>query len=165
LIANSSGKWIRSGKGRGVRERVVPDGATYERGLDVEDDSVADLVRSRPRIWESTLPRHVQKDPETSLTWTLKDELVKRGKVYYAKPDPPPAGRSTLRASEEACAEPCPVLPIELQRLTASEQSVGAGVRGLHGTRPRVIGRSEHEVWSRTRDLASNRRAWSFFTH
>jgi hypothetical protein len=27
----------------------------------------------------------VQKDPETSLTWTLKDQLVRRGKVYYAK--------------------------------------------------------------------------------
>ena len=31
------------------------------------------------------LPRHVQKDPEASLTWTLKDELVARGRVYYAK--------------------------------------------------------------------------------
>jgi hypothetical protein len=31
------------------------------------------------------LPRNVQKDPEASLTWVLKDELVGRGKVYYAK--------------------------------------------------------------------------------
>jgi hypothetical protein len=31
------------------------------------------------------MPRNVQKDPETSLTWLLKDELVRRGKVYYAK--------------------------------------------------------------------------------
>jgi hypothetical protein len=31
------------------------------------------------------LPRNVQKDSETSLTWVLKDELVRRGKVYYAK--------------------------------------------------------------------------------
>ena len=30
-------------------------------------------------------PRHVQKDPEMSLTWTLKDEVMRRGKVYYAK--------------------------------------------------------------------------------
>lgn len=30
-------------------------------------------------------PRNVQKDPETSLTWTIKDELVRRGRVYYAK--------------------------------------------------------------------------------
>ena len=34
---------------------------------------------------DAVLPRQVQKDPETSLTWELKDELVRRGKVYYAK--------------------------------------------------------------------------------
>ena len=34
---------------------------------------------------DAVRPRNVQKDPEASLTWRLKDELVKRGKVYYAK--------------------------------------------------------------------------------
>ena len=34
---------------------------------------------------DAVLPRNVQTDPETSLTWELKDELVRRGKVYYAK--------------------------------------------------------------------------------
>jgi hypothetical protein len=34
---------------------------------------------------DAVLPRNVQKDPETSLTWVLKDEIVRRGKVYYAK--------------------------------------------------------------------------------
>src|SRR5262245_1931293 len=34
---------------------------------------------------DAVLPRQVQKDPETSLTWTLKDELVRRGRVYYGK--------------------------------------------------------------------------------
>jgi hypothetical protein len=34
---------------------------------------------------DAVMPRNVQKDPEASLTWVLKDELVKRGKVYYAK--------------------------------------------------------------------------------
>jgi hypothetical protein len=34
---------------------------------------------------DAVLPRNVQTDSETSLTWSLKDELVKRGKVYYAK--------------------------------------------------------------------------------
>lgn len=34
---------------------------------------------------DAVLPRQVQKDPEASLTWTLKDELVRRGRVYYAK--------------------------------------------------------------------------------
>jgi hypothetical protein len=34
---------------------------------------------------DAVLPRHVQKDSETSLTWQIKDELVRRGNVYYAK--------------------------------------------------------------------------------
>jgi hypothetical protein len=31
------------------------------------------------------MPRNVQKDPETSLTWRLKDDIVRRGRIYYAK--------------------------------------------------------------------------------
>jgi hypothetical protein len=34
---------------------------------------------------DAVMPRNVQTDPETSLTWELKDEIVRRGKVYYAK--------------------------------------------------------------------------------
>jgi hypothetical protein len=34
---------------------------------------------------DAVLPHNVQKDPESSLTWTLKDDLIRRGKVYYAK--------------------------------------------------------------------------------
>jgi hypothetical protein len=34
---------------------------------------------------DAVMPRHVQKDPESSLTWQIKDELVRRGNVYYAK--------------------------------------------------------------------------------
>jgi hypothetical protein len=34
---------------------------------------------------DAVLPRNLQKDPEASLTWVLKDEIVGRGKVYYAK--------------------------------------------------------------------------------
>jgi len=34
---------------------------------------------------DAVMPRNVQKDPEASLTWTLKDELVRRGRIYYAK--------------------------------------------------------------------------------
>jgi len=34
---------------------------------------------------DAVMPRNVQKDPEASLTWVLKDELLKRGRVYYAK--------------------------------------------------------------------------------
>ena len=34
---------------------------------------------------DAVMPRNVQKDPEASLTWTLKDEIFGRGRVYYAK--------------------------------------------------------------------------------
>ena len=34
---------------------------------------------------DAVMPRNVQTDPEASLTWVLKDELVRRGRVYYAK--------------------------------------------------------------------------------
>src|SRR2546423_1370893 len=34
---------------------------------------------------DAVMPRNVQKDPETSHTWTLKDEVLRRGRVYYGK--------------------------------------------------------------------------------
>ncbi len=34
---------------------------------------------------DAVMPRNVQKDPEASLTWLLKDDVVRRGKVYYGK--------------------------------------------------------------------------------
>ena len=34
---------------------------------------------------DAIMPRNVQKDPEASHTWLLKDEIVRRGKVYYGK--------------------------------------------------------------------------------
>lgn len=53
---------------------------------------LADARRPGPSLYvavcgrrDAVMPRHVQKDPEASLTWTLKDELVRRGKVYYGK--------------------------------------------------------------------------------
>ena len=53
---------------------------------------LTDSRRSEPSLYvavcgrrDAVLPRHVQKDLETSLTWTLKDEIIKRGRVYYAK--------------------------------------------------------------------------------
>jgi hypothetical protein len=44
---------------------------------------------------DAILPRQVQKDPETSLTWQLKDQILQRGRVYYAKLS---RGRSTFVA-------------------------------------------------------------------
>ncbi len=34
---------------------------------------------------DAHMPRNVQKDPEASRAWVLKDEVMARGKVYYAK--------------------------------------------------------------------------------
>ena len=34
---------------------------------------------------DAVMPRNVQKDREASLAWVLKDEIVARGHVYYAK--------------------------------------------------------------------------------
>jgi hypothetical protein len=53
---------------------------------------LADSRRPGPSLYvavcgrrDAVMPRHVQKDPEASLTWQLKDELVRRGRVYYGK--------------------------------------------------------------------------------
>jgi hypothetical protein len=53
---------------------------------------LADSRRPGPSLYvavcgrrDAVLPRQVQKDPETSLTWRLKDEIVRRGKIYYGK--------------------------------------------------------------------------------
>ncbi len=34
---------------------------------------------------DAVMPRHVQKDEEASRTWVLKDEIIARGQMYYAK--------------------------------------------------------------------------------
>jgi len=34
---------------------------------------------------DAHMPRNVQKDPESKLTWTIKDEVIRRGRVYYGK--------------------------------------------------------------------------------
>jgi hypothetical protein len=54
--------------------------------------SLTDSRRPGPSLYvavcgrrDAVLPRNVQTDHETSLTWQLKDEMVRRGRVYYAK--------------------------------------------------------------------------------
>src|SRR6185503_5326889 len=34
---------------------------------------------------DAHMPRNVQKDPESRLAWTIKDEAIRRGRVYYGK--------------------------------------------------------------------------------
>src|SRR5215831_9366334 len=53
---------------------------------------LTDVRRPGPSLYvavcgrrDAVMPRNVQKDSEASLTWVLKDELVARGHLYYAK--------------------------------------------------------------------------------
>ena len=74
--------------------RAVSSAGAAERFID-EAGFVACLTDARrpgPSLYvavcgrrDAVMPRNVQKDPESSATWLLKDELVQRGKVYYAK--------------------------------------------------------------------------------
>ncbi|REJ79227.1 MAG: hypothetical protein DWQ47_00335 [Acidobacteria bacterium] len=34
---------------------------------------------------DAHMPKNVQKDPEVSMAWNLKDDVMRRGKVYYSK--------------------------------------------------------------------------------
>ncbi|HZI19223.1 MAG TPA: hypothetical protein VEY09_11555 [Pyrinomonadaceae bacterium] len=72
----------------------VEDAAGAERF--VEDvgfcAAMTDARRPGPSLYvavcgrrDAHMPRNVQKDPEASATWLLKDELMRRGRVYYAK--------------------------------------------------------------------------------
>src|SRR5436190_3767000 len=71
-----------------------------ERALDAERfieevgfaNTLTDTRRAGPSLYISvcgrrdvSLPRNVQKNEETRLTWYLKDEVMRRGRVYYAK--------------------------------------------------------------------------------
>ena len=78
------------------RDAVRQVSTAFEAERFIEDVGFAacltDCRRPGPSLYvavcgrrDAVLPRNVQKDSETSLTWQLKDELIRRGKVYYAK--------------------------------------------------------------------------------
>src|SRR5918999_1009194 len=55
-------------------------------------NTLTDTRRAGPSLYiavcgrrDVSLPGNVQKDEETRLTWYLKDEVMRRGRVYYAK--------------------------------------------------------------------------------
>ena len=82
------GRWRREGA------RQVETAADAERFVE-QAGFAACLTDSRkdgPSLYvavcgrrDAVMPRNVQKDPEASLTWVIKDEVIKRGKVYYGK--------------------------------------------------------------------------------
>src|SRR6266487_3325931 len=75
-------------------ERKIEDVYSAERFIeDVGFCSVlTDSRRPGPSLYvavcgrrDAHMPRNVQKDPESSLAWTIKDEVIRRGRVYYGK--------------------------------------------------------------------------------
>lgn len=81
-------RWCREGM------RAVETAADAERFIDRAGFAACllDSRRPGPSLYiavcgrrDAVKPRNVQTDPETSLTWQLKDELMRRGRVYYAK--------------------------------------------------------------------------------
>jgi hypothetical protein len=81
-------RWRREGEGQ------VQTAVQAERFID-QVGFAACLLDSRrpgPSLYvavcgrrDAVMPRNVQKDPESSHTWMLKDEILRRGRVYYGK--------------------------------------------------------------------------------
>jgi hypothetical protein len=75
-------------------EFQIDDVLTAERFIESVGfcSAMTDSRRPGPSLYiavcgrrDAHMPRNVQKDPEARLTWTLKDELARRGRVYYGK--------------------------------------------------------------------------------
>jgi len=80
--------WAREPEGR------VEDAAAAERLVERAGFCAAMTDARRPGASlyvavcgrrDAHMPRNVQKDPESSLTWLVKDKVMRRGRVYYAK--------------------------------------------------------------------------------
>lgn len=74
--------------------RRVEEAGEAERFIDEVGFSacLTDSRRPGPSLYvavcgrrDAVVPRNVQTDPEASQTWLLKDEILRRGKVYYGK--------------------------------------------------------------------------------
>jgi hypothetical protein len=81
-------RWCREGM------RQVETAADAERFIERAGFAacLTDSRRPGPSLYvavcgrrDAVMPRNVQKDEEASHTWVLKDELIARGNVYYAK--------------------------------------------------------------------------------
>jgi hypothetical protein len=75
-------------------EHRIEDAYSAERFIDSVGFCLAltDARRARPSLYvavcgrrDAHMPRNVQKDPEASLAWTIKDELLRRGRIHYGK--------------------------------------------------------------------------------
>ena len=79
---------------RRLPELRIEDAARAERLVEELGfcATLTDARRPGPSLYiavcgrrDAFMPRKVQKDPEASLAWYIKDEVLRRGRVYYAK--------------------------------------------------------------------------------
>lgn len=79
---------------RRLPELRVEDSAEAERFVESLGfcSTLTDARRPGPSLYiavcgrrDAYMPRNVQKDPESNLAWHIKDEVMRRGRVYYAK--------------------------------------------------------------------------------
>jgi hypothetical protein len=75
-------------------ENRVEDAYAAERFIEEVGfcEALTDSRRPGPSLYvavcgrrDAHMPRNVQKDPESSLAWTIKDEVMRRGKCFYGK--------------------------------------------------------------------------------
>jgi hypothetical protein len=81
-------KWRRE-ESRRVETAADVEAMVEELGFCL---GLTDIRKNLPSVYiavcgrrDAHMPRNVQKDPEASRAWVLKDEVIARGKVYYAK--------------------------------------------------------------------------------
>jgi hypothetical protein len=81
-------RWMREGAGR-VETALHAESFIQSVGF---ASCLTDSRKPGPSLYvavcgrrDAVMPRNVQKDPESSHTWLLKDEILRRGKIYYGK--------------------------------------------------------------------------------
>lgn len=79
---------------RRMPELRIEDAAEAERFIERVGfcSTLTDARRPGPSLYiavcgrrDAYMPRNVQKDPESSVAWVIKDEVMRRGRMYYAK--------------------------------------------------------------------------------
>ena len=91
-------------------------------------EALTDSRRPGPSLYvavcgrrDAHLPRNVQKDPESSLSWTIKDDVMRRGKCFYGKVL---RGRSTFIAPRLiSCFNAVWGIPQRLEKKTLSNDA------------------------------------------
>src|SRR5437773_9510235 len=91
-------RWQREGAGR-IETAVHAERFIESVGF---ASCLTDSLKPGPSLYvavcgrrDAIMPRNVQKDPESSHTWMLKDEILRRGRIYYGKL---PRGKSMFLA-------------------------------------------------------------------